>query len=95
MRASQNHRAAVIEIDLEGVKTRVSFRIRFVAIDFKGFHSGSADWGRPSDPLHDARARRNTQVPRYWKPLFEDNPVLLEGAEAEENELVKGDAVVP
>src|SRR6185437_8959326 len=65
----QDHRSAVVEVDLEGIEARVVLQIRIEAIDFEGFYSGSAAWGRPFPTLHDARPWRNAQVPGYWKPL--------------------------
>jgi hypothetical protein len=65
----QNHRAAIVEIDFEGIEARVPAGIRVIAINLKRLDAHHAGWRRPRLPSVDARRRAHALISRHRKSL--------------------------
>ena len=63
----ENHRAAIVEIDLEGIDMRAASRIRVVSIDLERLDARCAGRDRPGLPAINPQFFRDPKVRRYWK----------------------------
>src|SRR5688572_3278191 len=58
----ENHRPALIEIDLKPVQTRIPARVRVVPVYFEGFHAPGPRRGRPGPPGFNPGLRGYAQI---------------------------------
>jgi hypothetical protein len=65
----ENHRSAIVEVDVESIEAGVRVEIGIVAIDLERLHPHRASGSWPLLPRLDARFRCYLEVSRYGKPL--------------------------
>ena len=76
----ENHRSAIVEIDMECIEAGIATRVGIIAIDLERLRPHRAGRGRPRPPRLNARFRRDLEVSRNGKSLEQrDARYLIRG----------------